>query len=143
MAVKVDPVKIRLKPNARPKRCPQPKWGYGAKMNVMTKWAKQQLKSGMFEHARDSPWASRPHIAHKAIRGTSKDDDVFDVRIVGDYVYVNSYKFREASLIIMMRTVKYCTRLVNTRIGTQMVTNSTRAGPLKRVLEIPWQFGPL
>ena len=90
MAVKVDPVKIRLKPNARPKRCPQPKWGYGAKMNVMTKWAKQQLKSGMFEHARDSPWASRPHIAHKAIRGTSKDDDVFDVRIVGDYVYVNS-----------------------------------------------------
>ena len=59
-------------------------------MNVMTKWAKQQLKCGMFEHARDSPWASRPHIAHKAIRGTSKDDDVFDVRIVGDYVYVNS-----------------------------------------------------
>ena len=90
MQVKVDPVKIKLKPNAKPRRCPQPKWGYGAKANVLTKWAKQNVACGMFEHARDSPWASRPHIAHKAIRGTSKDDDVFDIRIVGDYVYVNS-----------------------------------------------------
>ena len=44
----------------------------------------------MFEPAIVSPWASRPHIAPKAIRGTSKDDDIFDVRIVGNYVYVNS-----------------------------------------------------
>ena len=34
--------------------------------------------------------ASRPHIAHKTIRGTSNDADIFDIRIVGDYVYVNS-----------------------------------------------------
>ena len=48
------------------------------------------LECGMFEHAPDSPWASRPHIALKPIRGTSRESDVFDIRIVGDYVYVNS-----------------------------------------------------
>ena len=90
MRVNGPPVRINLKDDAYPKRCPQPKWGYGAKRDILTKWAKQQIACGMFEHAIASPWASRPHIAHKAIRGTSKDDDVFDVRIVGDYVYVNS-----------------------------------------------------
>ena len=90
MRVTGEAVRINLKDNARPKRCPQPKWGYGAKRDILTKWAKQQIACGMFEPAVASPWASRPHIAHKAIRGTSKDDDVFDVRIVGDYVYVNS-----------------------------------------------------
>ena len=48
------------------------------------------LDCGMFEYALASVWASCPHIAHKAIHCTSKDDDIFDVRIVGDYVYVNS-----------------------------------------------------
>ena len=85
-----DPVRINLSDDAYPKRCPQPKWRYGAKRDITTKWAKQQIACGMFEQAIASLWASRPHIAHKAIRGTSKDDDVFDVRIVGDYVYVNS-----------------------------------------------------
>ena len=90
LRVNGDSVRINLKDNAHPKRCPQPKWGYGAKRDILTKWAKQQIACGMFEHAVASPWASRPHIAHKAIRGTSKEDDVFDIRIVGDYVYVNS-----------------------------------------------------
>jgi len=67
-----------------------PKWGYGAKCNVLTRWARKMLDCGMFEYAPASVWASRPHITHKMIRRTSKDDNLFDVWIVGDYVYVNS-----------------------------------------------------
>ena len=44
----------------------------------------------MFEHAPDSSWAPWPHIALKPIRGTARDSDVFDIRIVGDYVNVNT-----------------------------------------------------
>jgi hypothetical protein len=44
----------------------------------------------MFEFAPKSTWASRPHIALKALRGSPRDSDVFDIRIVGDYVQVNS-----------------------------------------------------
>ena len=83
-------VHINLKQSTQPKRCPQPKWGYEAKRDIFTKWAKQKIACDMFEPAIASPWASRPHIAHKAIRGTSKDGDITDIRIVGDYVYVNS-----------------------------------------------------
>ena len=65
-----------------------PKWGYGVECNILTRWARKMLNCGMFEYAPAPVLASRPHIAHKAIRGTSKDDDVFDVRIIGDYVYI-------------------------------------------------------
>ena len=90
LEVTSDPIRFHLRPNAVTKRCPQPILGHGAKAAILTKWARQQIQCGMFRQARDSPWASRPHIAHKTIRGTSNDADVFDIRIVGDYVYVNS-----------------------------------------------------
>ena len=90
LKVKGDDIKVRLKQTATPQRCPQPKWGYGAKCKIMTGWARKMIACGMFEHAPDSSWASRPHIALKPIRGTARDSDVFDIRIVGDYVKVNT-----------------------------------------------------
>ena len=89
LKIKGDDVKLNFKPNVTYKRCPQPHWGYGAKRNIMTKWARKMLECGMFEHAPDSPWASRPHIAFKTnylSRDTSRESDVFDTQIVGDYV---------------------------------------------------------
>jgi hypothetical protein len=90
LKVKGDDIKIGLKQSAIPQCCPQPKWGYGAKCKIMTGWARKMIACGMFEHAPDSSWASRPHIALKPIRGTARDSDVFDIRIVGDYVKVNT-----------------------------------------------------
>ena len=49
----------------------------------LSKWAKQQIACGMFEPVISSPWASSSHIAHKAIRGTPKDDNIFDIIIAG------------------------------------------------------------
>jgi hypothetical protein len=37
LRVKGEPVEIILKPDTCPKRCPQPKWGYSAKFNIMSK----------------------------------------------------------------------------------------------------------
>lgn len=54
LLVEGDPVKLRFKSNAASKRCPQPKWGYGAKRNILTKWARQQVRCGTIEPARDS-----------------------------------------------------------------------------------------
>ena len=89
-AVKGEEVKIRLKPDAKPKRCPEPNWGHGAKRRILTEWAEEKLKSGEFEHCPQSKWASRPHIALKPKRGSAKDANDFDIRMCGDYVYVNS-----------------------------------------------------
>jgi hypothetical protein len=89
-AVKGEEVKIRLKPDAKPKRCPEPNWGHGAKRRILTEWAEEKLKSGEFEHCPQSKWASRPHIALKLKRGSAKDANDFDIRVCGDYVYVNS-----------------------------------------------------
>ena len=44
----------------------------------------------MFVPAPEARCASRPHIAMKTIRGSAKDSDVFNIRVCGDYVYVNS-----------------------------------------------------
>ena len=82
--------KIPLKANAQPRRCPEPRWGNGAKRSIFEKWGRKMLSNGMFEHAPDSPFASRPHSVLKTIRGHTKDSPIFDVRIVGDYVYGNS-----------------------------------------------------
>jgi hypothetical protein len=90
LRVKGEPVKINIKPDARPKRCPQPKWEYGAKFNIISKWARKGLDCGMFGFAPKSAWASRPHIALKGLRGSLRDSDVFDIQIVGNYVQVNS-----------------------------------------------------
>ena len=90
LLVKGDPVRINLKADAKPRRCPMPKWGYGAKRSVLTKHFQKQLDCGMMERAGACEWASRPHIALKPFRGTSRDSDVFDIRVVGDYVQVNS-----------------------------------------------------
>ena len=81
---------IELKPDARPRRCPEPEWGHGAKLKVMTRWATEVLESGLFEHAPESRWASRPHIVMKVKRGKTKQSDDFGIRVCGDYVYVNS-----------------------------------------------------
>ena len=64
LKIKGDDVKLNFKPNVTYKRCPQPHWGYGAKRNIMTTWARKMLECGMFEHAPDSPWASRGLILH-------------------------------------------------------------------------------
>ena len=57
MRVNGPPVRINLKADAHPKRCPQPKWGYGVKRDILIKWAKQKIACGMFEQAIASPWA--------------------------------------------------------------------------------------
>ena len=44
----------------------------------------------LFEFCPESEWASRPHIALKPKRGSARDADDFDIRVCGDYVYVNS-----------------------------------------------------
>ena len=48
LRVKGKPVKINLKPDAHPQRCPQPKWRYGAKFNIMSKWVRKGLDCGIF-----------------------------------------------------------------------------------------------
>ena len=87
---KGETVTIKLKDDAKPQRCPEPTWGHGAKRDVLTKWAKEKLATGEFIHCPESQWASRPHIALKPKRGSAKDADDFDVRVCGDYVYLNS-----------------------------------------------------
>ena len=83
-------VHIRLKADAKPRRCPEPVWGHGAKRRVLTKWAEEKLATGEFVPCPECEWASRPHIALKPKRGSAKDADDFDIRVCGDYVYVNS-----------------------------------------------------
>jgi hypothetical protein len=39
LKVKGDDVMLNFKHNAFPQKCPQPKWGYGAKYKIMTDWA--------------------------------------------------------------------------------------------------------
>jgi hypothetical protein len=90
LLVKGDLIRIYLKADTKPRRCPMPKWGYGAKRSVLTKHFQKQLNCGMMERAGACEWASRPHIALKPFRGTLRDSDVFDIRVVGDYVQVNS-----------------------------------------------------
>ena len=82
-------VKIKLKDDAKPRRCPEPIWGHGAKRAVLTEWAKEALRTGEFEHCPESEWASRPHEVMKRKRGSAKTDTDYDIRVCGDYVYVN------------------------------------------------------
>ena len=80
-------VSIRLKPNAVPQRCPEPKWGHGPKREILEQWARDKLATGEFEVCPEPPeWGSRPTIAQKTKRGSAKSDDDFDIRICGDYV---------------------------------------------------------
>ena len=81
---------ISLKDGAQPKRCPEPRWVHGAKRFVFETWGRKLLHNGMFEHAPDSPFTLRPHSVLKPIRGHAKYSQVFDIRIVGDYVHENS-----------------------------------------------------
>ena len=90
LPVKGGTCRIDLKPDAKFKRCPEPNWGHGPLRHILTRWAEKQLRSGMFVPAPEARCASRPHIAMKTIRGHAKDSDVFDIRVCGDYVYVNS-----------------------------------------------------
>ena len=90
LAVKGGLCRIELKPGARFRRCPEPNWGHGPLRHILTRWAEKQLRSGMFVPAPEARCASRPHIAMKTIRGQPKDSDTFDVRVCGDYVFVNS-----------------------------------------------------
>ena len=85
-----EPVKIELKPDAKPRLCPEPTWGHGAKRAILTEWAEGKLKSGEFEFRPDGRWASRPHEVEKRKRGSPKDSNDYDIRVCGDYVYVNS-----------------------------------------------------
>ena len=73
-----------------PQRCPEPKWGHGPKRAILEKWAREKLASGEYEPAPRSQWGSRPTIAQKIKRGSTKADDDFDFRICGDYVRTNS-----------------------------------------------------
>ena len=56
----------------------------------MTTWAHKGFDCGMFEFAPKTAWASRPHIALKVLRSSQRASNVFDIRIVGDYVKANS-----------------------------------------------------
>jgi hypothetical protein len=47
---------IKLKDDAVPQRCPEPKWGYGPKRTILEKWAREKLASGEFEPAPQSEW---------------------------------------------------------------------------------------
>ena len=97
-------VRIKLKDNYVPQRCPEPKWGHGAKRAILEKWAREKLASGEFEPAPQSEFGSRPTIAQKTKRGSAKDDDDFDIRVCGDYVRVNSQCVR---LIANQPTIPY------------------------------------
>lgn len=82
-------VKIKLKETAKARRCPTSVWGHGAKRAVLTEWAKDVLRTREFEHCPESEWASRPHEVMKRKRGSAKTDNDYDIRVCGDYVYVN------------------------------------------------------
>lgn len=63
LAVAGGKVHIKLKPNATPVRCPEPKWGHGPKRKILEQWARGKLASGEFIPATDCEWGSRPTIA--------------------------------------------------------------------------------
>ena len=79
-----------LKLDMVPRRCPEPIWGHGAYRAINEKWAREGLQSEEYEHAPQCEWASRPHNVQKTKRGSAKSDPDFDVRNVGDFVYINS-----------------------------------------------------
>ena len=81
--------KIQLKEGAKPRRVPEPVWGHGSYRNVMTKWARNALASGQFEHCTFTQCASRPHIANKKKRGSTKDAADHGIRVCGDYSPLN------------------------------------------------------
>ena len=64
-AAKGKPVDIKMKPDAKPRRCPEPVWGHGAKRRILTEWATEKLRTGEFVHCPKGGWASRTHIALK------------------------------------------------------------------------------
>ena len=95
LTVKTKPHKIRLRKDAKHRRCPEPKWGHGALRHVLTKWARAQLAraqlaNGSFVMCPKARFCSRPHIVKKVVRGATKEADTYKIRICGDYVYVNS-----------------------------------------------------
>lgn len=65
------PVTFQFKDGYKPHFEREPRWGPAAKQ-IMTAWAEQKLKSGQYELAPDSAWASRIHIAKKYIQGVPK-----------------------------------------------------------------------
>ena len=89
LAVRGGETRIKLKEGARPKKCPEPRWGHGPLRDILTAWALKQIASGMFEFAPESEWASRIHIAKKVKRGAEQDDESFGIRVCGDYVQCN------------------------------------------------------
>ena len=48
------------------------------------------MQTGEFEHCLESQWASCPHEVMKRKRGSTKEDNDYDIHVCGDYVYVNS-----------------------------------------------------
>ena len=104
LAVAGGMVSIKLKPNYRPVRCPEPRWGHGPKRQILEKWAREKLASGEFVPAEQGEFGSRPTIAQKTKRGSTKDDDDFDIRVCGDYVMVNSQCVR---LVANQPTIPY------------------------------------
>ena len=93
-ACHTKPVLVKTKPDARPRLCPEPVWGHGAKQAILTEWAEEKIKSGEFEHYPESEQASRPHKVEKRKQGSPKDSDNYDIRVCGDYVCVNSQCMR-------------------------------------------------
>ena len=63
LLVKGEPVRINLKADAKPRCCPMPKWGYGAKCNMLTQYFQKQLDCDMMECVGACKWAIRPHIS--------------------------------------------------------------------------------
>lgn len=85
--LKAKPHVIKLKPDATPKRCPKPKFGYASK-KYSEAWARKELSDGAYEHC-NGAWASRMHLAWKAGK-KGKLDPEFEIRDCGDYVSVNT-----------------------------------------------------
>ena len=90
LAVKGGVVTAHLKDDAKPQRCPAPKWGHGPKRRILERWADEKLATGEFVLAPHCEWGSRLHIALKVKRGSAKADEDFDIRVCGDYVKVNT-----------------------------------------------------
>ena len=71
MAVKCAKMHIKLKPTAKPRRCPEPKWGAnGPYRKIMTRWAKEKLETGEYVHFPRSRWASR--LSLSCARGATR-----------------------------------------------------------------------
>ena len=86
--LKVPPVTIKMKPNAKPCMVKHQKFGPHTS-KLAAHLAKVHVKTGLLEPAPETAWASRTHFALKAAAGERLDGPNHKIRECGDYRAVN------------------------------------------------------